>query len=221
MTPQSTKSDAKELSDLSDCRTRIVQAAKEVFVEEGYQASIDKIAARAGLARQTLYNHFANKSELFAEVIRHATDILLVSLEDDGQGLRARLERFGLVYRSRLLNSDGLGLYRILVAESQRFPEVVNAAYRSGPVQTASRVAQVLDNAVKRGELQLHGQNDAMFAARLLLSMLVGSDRTHYLFSGAPAPAPDHALVSQIVDTFLRAFAGHSTLHATPSSTVE
>lgn len=210
-TAPKTCADSKELCEPGDCRSRIVQAAKEVFVEEGYQASIDKIAVRADVARQTLYNHFANKSELFAEVIRRATDILFVSLEDDGQSVRVRLQRFGLAYRSRVLNADGLGLFRILVAESQRFPEVVKAAYSSGPIQTAFRVAEVLRSAAQRGEIRLGDEADALFAARLLLSMLVGAERTHYLLSGDPLPAPDPALVARIVDAFLRAYGSDTT----------
>jgi len=45
------------------------------------------------------------------------------------------------------------------------------------------------------------------FAANMLLSMLVGADRSHYLFSGDPPPAPDPAHVAQIIDCYLRAFA--------------
>ncbi|MDH5264591.1 MAG: TetR/AcrR family transcriptional regulator, partial [Betaproteobacteria bacterium] len=50
------------------CRERLVRAASEVFREEGYRASIDAIAARAGVARQTIYNHFASKEDLFRGV---------------------------------------------------------------------------------------------------------------------------------------------------------
>ena len=171
--------------ECTDCRTRIVQAAREVFVEDGYRASIDTVAARAGVARQTLYNHFESKAELFAEVIRRVTAHLLVSLDGDGQSLRDRLISFGLAYRYRLLNQDGLGLFRILVAESQQFPDLVRTAYRSGPAMTENRVREVIERAIAEGELSAA---DPEFATRMLLSMLVGSVRTHYLFSGDPLP---------------------------------
>ncbi len=197
MTPSDTE------AECTDCRTRIVQAAREVFVEEGYRASIDTVAARAGVARQTLYNHFESKADLFAEVIRQITKHMLISLEGDDHDLRDRLRRFGTAYRYRVLNQDGLGLFRILVAESQRFPELVGTAYRNGPLLTKERVREVLDHAISQGQMRTC---DPEFAATMLLSMLVGADRSHYLFSGELVPEHDPLLIDQIIDTFLRAF---------------
>ncbi|MBN8764196.1 MAG: helix-turn-helix transcriptional regulator, partial [Thiobacillus sp.] len=50
-------------------RERLLAAACEAFCEEGYQVSIDHIAARAQVARQTLYNYFHSKDELFGEAV--------------------------------------------------------------------------------------------------------------------------------------------------------
>jgi TetR/AcrR family transcriptional repressor of mexJK operon len=84
--------------DLSDSRARLIQAAAEVFVEEGYQASVERIAGRAGVARQTLYNHFPCKADLFREVVSQATAALLITLDADRISLRERLLRFGGMY---------------------------------------------------------------------------------------------------------------------------
>lgn len=193
-----------ELSCASDCRARLVQAAMEVFIAEGYQASVDRIATLAGVAKQTLYNHFPRKADLFAEVIRQATVELLVALGDDGEDLRERLTRFGARYREKLLGAAGLGLYRTLVAETPRFPELAAAFYRTGPEQTAARLRTVLEEAMRRGELRA---DDPEFATTMLLSMLVGVERSCSLFSGESMPEPDPAQAGRIVDCFLRAFA--------------
>jgi TetR/AcrR family transcriptional repressor of mexJK operon len=190
--------------DLQHCRARLIQAAAEVFVEEGYRASVERVAARAGVARQTLYNHFPCKADLFGEVVRQATAALLITLDADRKTLRERLLCFGALYREKLLSSEGLGFFRILAAETVRFPELAASFYRSGPAQTAARLSAVLKEAMAKGEMR---SDCPEFAANLLLSMLVGADRSRYLFSGDPPPAPDAAHVGRIVDCYLRAFA--------------
>jgi TetR/AcrR family transcriptional repressor of mexJK operon len=201
--------------DLQDCRARLIQAAAEVFVEEGYRASVERVAARAGVARQTLYNHFPCKADLFGEVVRQATAALLITLDANQQTLRERLLRFGTMYRNKLLSAEGLGFFRILAAETLRFPELAASFYRSGPAQTATRLAIVLKEAMAKGEMRSASPE---FAANLLLSMLVGADRSHYLFSGDPPPEPDPEHVGQIIDCFLRAFVPEATEAAMPSS---
>lgn len=203
--------------DLSDSRARLIQAAAEVFVEEGYQASVERIAGRAGVARQTLYNHFPCKADLFREVVSQATAALLITLDADRISLRERLLRFGGMYRSKLLSAEGLGFFRILAAETVRFPELAASFYRAGPAQTAARLSAVLSKAMVRGEMRSASPE---FAATMLLSMLVGADRSHYLFSGDPPPEPDPQHVAQIIDCYLRAFASNSSAASTSPTAV-
>ncbi len=195
-------------SDPSDCRSRLIQAATEVFIEEGYRASVERVATRASVARQTLYNHFPSKADLFGEVIKQVTAALLVTLDAKAEGLRERLLRFGIAFREKALSAEGLGFYRALVAETVRFPELAASFYRSGPAQTATRLRSVLHQAMADGELRAC---DPEFASVTLLSMLVGAERSHYLLSGDPPPEPDPSRVAQIVDCFLRAFAPESS----------
>ena len=200
--------------DSTDCRSRLIQAATEVFINEGYRASVERVAVRAGVARQTLYNHFPSKADLFGEVIKQVTAALLVALDGSTQGLRERLLRFGVAFRTKALSVEGLGFYRALIAETKRFPELAATFYRTGPGQTAARLRHVLQEAIDRGELR---RVDADFATTTLLSMLVGAERSHYLLSGEPPPEPDPARVAQIVDCYLRAFAPEaSSTHPVP-----
>ncbi|GEM_PF-2639875 len=124
-----------------DCRARLLQAACEVFAAEGYRVGVDRIAAQAGVAKQTLYNHFPSKADLFAEVIRQSTAEFMVALGEDGEPLRERLIRFAVRYRERLLSPAGLGLYRMLVAEAPRFPDLAATFYEAGPRHSAARLS--------------------------------------------------------------------------------
>jgi AcrR family transcriptional regulator len=190
--------------DSASPRARLIQAAMELFVEEGYRASIERIAVQAGVARQTFYNHFSCKADLFEEVIHQGTAVLLVALDGSEQNLGECLLRFGGLYRQKVLSNEGLGFFRTMAAESVHFPELAQNFYRTGPVQTTARLTLVMQAAIDRGELR---NCAAEFAAKLFLSMLVGADRTRYLFSGEPPPEPDSAEVERIVDCFLRALA--------------
>ncbi len=204
-----------ESAETADNRTRIVQAAAAVFAEEGYHAGVDRIAARAGVAKQTLYNHFPGKAELFAEVVRQAVASLLVTLDDDGPDLRTRLVRFAVRFREKLLCPAGLGFFRAMVAETTRFPELSTAFYREGPAKTEARLREVLADAMARGVLE---RVDPAFAATMLLSMLAGAERTRYLFLGPEPDALDERRAEEIVDRFLRAFAQERNTHPRESA---
>jgi TetR/AcrR family transcriptional repressor of mexJK operon len=193
---------------VTEVRQRLIRAAAEAFMEEGYRASIDRIAARAGVVRQTVYNHFASKDDLFSEVAHIAAGAILVSLDGDGGDIRERLLRFGAALRQRVIGDEGLAMFRTLSAEAPRFPALGQAFFDKGPGQTVRRLADFLARAMNEGTLR---QDEPLFAAEMLFSMLAGFDRTSRLF-GAPLlhAAQEQERVARIIDCFLRAYAPES-----------
>ncbi|OHC63109.1 MAG: hypothetical protein A2045_00710 [Rhodocyclales bacterium GWA2_65_20] len=192
-------------STFVDSRLRLIQAATEAFMKEGYRASVDSIAARAGVAKQTLYNHFPSKNDLFSEVARLASSSILVTLEDGSRDVRERLLSFAAAFSAKVLGEEGLAYYRVMIAETARFPDLAQAFFVKGPEQTASCLAEFLDRAMAAGSLR---RDDPRFAAELLLSMLVGYERTRRLLAGPSATShADGARIEQTVDCFLRAYA--------------
>ena len=193
----------------ADCRLRLIQAATEAFMKEGYRASVDSIAARAGVAKQTLYNHFPSKDDLFSEVARLASSAILVTLEDGSRDVRERLLSFAAAFSKKVLGEEGLAGYRTMIAEAARFPDLAKAFFQKGPDQTANCLAAFLERAMAEGKLR---RDDPRFAAELLLSMLVGYERTRRLLSGTSASSDaDDARIEQTVDCFLRAYAPERT----------
>lgn len=190
---------------LSDCRHRIIEAAAEVFCEEGYRASVERIAVKAGVARQTLYNHFPSKDDLFVEIVCLGSASVLVSLDDDEENLRESLLRFGAAFRVKVLGEEGLAYYRTLIAEAVRFPGLAKSFYDNGPGRMAARLANFLGRAMDKGTLR---RDDPAFAAEMLISMLSGVERTHRLCGAPPLPAEqESARIVSIVDCFLVAYA--------------
>lgn len=191
-----------ELAPPHGPRERLLAAACEAFREEGYQVSIDRIAARAQVARQTLYNHFHSKDELFGEVVRHSIQSVLVTLDGVGN-VRATLLAFGDAYRTRLLSPEGLAIFRTMVAEAPRFPELAKQFFRQGPYTTRKRLAKYLAHTMETGKLR---KDDPDFAAEMLTAALIDLDRLRGLIN-LQTDLLKPTKSAQVVDCFLRAFA--------------
>ncbi|TVR98178.1 MAG: TetR/AcrR family transcriptional regulator [Rhodospirillales bacterium] len=194
-------------------RRRIVEAATAVFLEVGFgDASMDRIAQVAGVSKVTIYNHFGSKDVLFAAIITDLCDRLLEPLT----GLRMEggsPERVLTDMARRVLEmcrDDAIiSLYRIVVAESPRFPELGAMFYRLGPARAVANLAGWLADQDRAGILRIE---DAEAAAEQFLGMA----RAHFdlrRLLGIAAPDEDavaEAHVHSVVASFLRA-------HATPA----
>jgi len=184
-------------------RERVLRAATSSFLAHGYRSSVDEIARRAGVAKQTVYHHFPNKDELFKEVARALAGRVLIELEAPPQDLRESLLRFGLAYRQRALGAQGIATFRTLVPEVPRFRALARTMYANSAGELVRRLAEHLGDAMDAGRLR---REEPRFAAEMLLSMLAGHDRIKRLFAVNDAGG-EARRSERIVDTFLRAFA--------------
>jgi TetR/AcrR family transcriptional repressor of mexJK operon len=187
-----------------DCRRRLIEAARDAFMRDGFRgASVDRIAAAAGVAKQTLYNHFPSKEALFEETIRLGVRDIVVELDDTPGDVRDRLIAFSHALRKKLLSPEGLDWYRTVIADLSRLPELGRIVWRQGPLETLTRLADFLAAAMDRGELR---RDDPMFAAEMLNSMLINLDRTRGLLAGDFDANADPGKVDRVINCFLRAY---------------
>lgn len=186
----------------SDARHRLLEAALAAFAQEGYGVSIDRIASRAQVARQTIYNHFGSKEGLFAEVIRQASRSILITL-DGSADVRSTLIAFGQAYRERLLSPEGIAIFRILTAEAPHFPALAKQFFQMGPAATRARLADYLESAMHAHRLR---RDDPRLAAELFAAMLVDYERLRSLLAMGIEPV-DAQKTERIVDGFLRMYA--------------
>jgi AcrR family transcriptional regulator len=118
-------------------RTAIVTAARQWFLENGYShASMDAIAKSAEVSVKTIYRYFKDKDELFSAVM-HAVCVTngVPAEQRNEESLAARFSWFrdtskrGLTeaateYLRHLLSEEQLALYRVVIQDSHRFPEL-------------------------------------------------------------------------------------------------
>ena len=55
-------------------RERLIEVAREVFREQGYDASLDEVAKRAGVGAGTLYRHFPSREVLLDAIMQSWVD---------------------------------------------------------------------------------------------------------------------------------------------------
>ncbi|MGH7189599.1 MAG: TetR/AcrR family transcriptional regulator [Acetobacteraceae bacterium] len=206
----SNSSAVPEKTDPSPKQRSIAEAATRLFMAEGYDAvSMDAIARAADVSKATLYAYFASKERLFASLIGEACAISgpgAVALLDADTDVRATLTELAGRMLRFALEERSLAIYRVVMAESVRFPEIGRAYYERGPAVGRRALAAWLDRQMKAGKLR---QGDPEVAAEQFSGLL----RTHLhlraLLGIGPAPtkAEIDAVATAAAETFLNAYA--------------
>ena len=138
---------------------QVLCGVRTVFLADGFEgASVDDIARAAGVSKATLYSYFPDKRLLFMEVAkgecgRQADEAVhLIDLTAPPEVvLREAAKRIvGFV-----LSDFGQRVFRICVAESDRFPELGREFYESGPALVRARLMDYLAHATDRGQLAI------------------------------------------------------------------
>ncbi|MFD9721494.1 TetR/AcrR family transcriptional regulator [Streptomyces sp. NPDC056500] len=195
-----------------DKRRAIVDAALRVFARVGYtQASLDLIAAEAGVAKPTIYNHLGSKEKLFRYVMTETaarsnakTLDVLDSFPTGPDGLRPGLENVAHKLIDCYCDEQSESVRRLLYAEAVRFPDLFDQVRASGPNQFTDALAGRLARLANSGHLRIE---DPERAANQFIA-LVYEELAGLSALGTRPLDPDRVeqIVSAGVDTFLRAF---------------
>jgi len=159
----------------------ILSAALGVFLHSGYGGStLDELAAAARVTKRTVYSYFGDKSELFAAMVRHLAAAVSLDAAYDTDTLETLAARIV----SRVHSDELVGLHRLVIAESGRFPDLAVILHSRGDARHIARLAEHIR--AERGA-------DREQLAEPLFSLLLGEQHRRRLLGLAPAPTAAQA----------------------------
>ncbi|QGZ94292.1 TetR/AcrR family transcriptional regulator [Terricaulis silvestris] len=130
-------------------RQAFLQAAREVFLEQGYEAaSVNDVVRRAGGSLATLYAQFGNKEGLFLAVTQDQHERFIRDITPDSVDhlqLEAGLQAIGEHYVRALLMPENLAFFRIVVGEGRKFPEHLQRYIYTGAERVRAVIARFLE----------------------------------------------------------------------------
>ena len=156
----------------------IREAAASLFLEKGYQGtSMDDVAAAAQISKQTIYTHFANKEQLFADLVLGNAETVeefvgmmagtVNGAADVEQGIRQLARRYiRLVARPEVLR-----LRRLVLGEVGRFPDLARTYYDRVPGRVLDGLTTLFRALAERGRLHL---DDPAIAAQHFAWLTLG-----------------------------------------------
>jgi TetR/AcrR family transcriptional regulator, mexJK operon transcriptional repressor len=169
-------------------RRAIVEAATQVFLRDGYRGtSMDEIAARAAVSKQTVYKHFADKQRLFTEIILAAVGRVDERFQtvahglQDGDDLEQDLREFAHRCVVSLLDPEVMRLRRLVIAEADRFPELGRTWFEQGFEAGLATMASGFEQLARRGRLRL---DDPRTAASHFAGLILWVPLNQAMFHG-------------------------------------
>ena len=193
-------------------RALILDAATVVFLQRGYTATtVDDVATAAGVAKRTIYNLYVDKDQLFRATILRSlaiADGFSASLAEEVRGVadpRSELPGVATRLARAVLCGPVLPLRRLLVMESNRFPDLA-AEYRDhAPEAVLRALADLFGDLAADGHLLVE---DPVLAAEHFAFLVMGADLDRGMFTPAPFdPAVVAERAAAGVAAFLRAYA--------------
>lgn len=185
----------------------ILDAAIQVLSERGLAASMEEIARRARVSKQTIYNHYGSKAELIAALVDRRVADITAPLEMPGadEHPEEALASFAKIMLQALINPRASALMRLYIQGATEAPDVARAVFEAGPKASRARLAAFLARETAAGRLAVDDPSLAaeffggMVAGTYQLAELLGVDR------GLTEPQIDH-IAGEAARRFLRAY---------------
>lgn len=155
----------KTIQNAEQKQHAIVNAAETLFLQQGYGVtSMDQIAKKAGVTKQTVYRYFASKNELFAAVMQHVQTAKSEVYCFGSRTIDEELSGFASYLLSFHLQEQALGLYRIMLTEAEQ-ENLLTTFKKQGPQHVLKPLIEYLSQ-----QTQLE---DPVFSAQMFATMIL------------------------------------------------
>jgi len=186
-------------------RRQIVQGARAIFLQQGFDAaSMNDIARAAGVSKGTLYVYFENKEQLFEAIVHEECQVhaeATFDLDHTDHDVEAALTRLGTAYIGFLCRPEKASALRTVVAIADRMPEIGKVFYETGPAVGIARLAGYLQAQNQAGIIAV---DDCELAAAQFLDACQSTLFKPVLFNFRAAPDAD--AIAHVVGTAARNF---------------
>ncbi len=195
----------------------IAEAATALFLRKGYQGtSMDDIAAEAAVSKQTVYKHFSDKYQLFAEIVLATTDqaeglVRMVSAAlDTTTDLRADLGELARQFLNTLMRPELLRLRRLVITTADQFPEIGRSWYENGFERALGTLATHFAQLSGRGLMVVE---DPTIAAHHFVGLLLWIPINRAMLTGDETSKINDLenYADRAVEAFLRAYGSGQT----------
>ncbi|MDP9092557.1 MAG: TetR/AcrR family transcriptional regulator [Actinomycetota bacterium] len=198
-------------------RQAIMAAATASFLRDGYRnTSMDQIAADAEVSKQTVYKQFADKEQLFRDIVLGVTgnsEVIVTDMTSVLQHhdvttpaqLRIVLTELARNYLDAVLQPHVLALRRLIIAEAERFPDLASAYFEQAPTRGIDIITDAIQRYIDRGLLTAEDPRlaGAHFA---YLALAIAQDRALFYPHERPSRAERDRLAAEATRIFIAAY---------------
>ena len=185
----------------------ILEAAYDILAERGLSAPMSAIARRAGVSKQTIYNHYGAKADLIRALASRRSMTVTAPLQGRaGGGPEETLATYARTLLSMITTPHGYSLMKLTIQSAGELPELAREVYEAGPRATHRRLAAFLEAENEAGRLDV---SDPLEAAEMFSSMAIGHKQIRVLM-GLPIELDEAGLSrlsKDIARRFVRAYA--------------
>jgi AcrR family transcriptional regulator len=172
-----------------ETRQLVIEAARQEFLANGYAGtSMVGVAQRAGVSTKTMYRLIPTKADLFCSVVSDRISRFMLDIDAaalDTLPVEDALERLLVAYGTLTLNGETIAIYRLVLGESDRFPEISATFYEVAIRRTREAMTRWLKRLCDRGLIALE---DASAATGMLRGMMIMEPQRAAMLGERAAP---------------------------------